>query len=140
MEKIYIFGHKKPDTDSVTSSIALSYLKNQLGLKTEPRVLGDINNETKFVLNYFHVEEPKYLNDVKLQIKDVNYHQDYFIKENSSIKEAYEYMQKKEITGVPLVDEKKKFVNLVTVKTIVKNLISGNFEDLNTSYENILNT
>lgn len=140
MEKIYIFGHKKPDTDSVTSSIALSYLKNQLGLKTEPRVLGDINNETKFALDYFHVAEPKYLNDVKLQIKDVNYHQDYFIRENSSIKEAYEYMQKKEITGVPLVDEKNKFVNLVTVKTIVKNLISGNFEDLNTSYENILNT
>ena len=42
MEKIYIIGHKKPDTDSVTSAIALSYLKNKLGQNTEPRVLGDI--------------------------------------------------------------------------------------------------
>jgi len=140
MEKIYIFGHKKPDTDSVTSAIALSHLKNKLGLNTEPRVLGDINNETKFVLDYFNIKEPKYLNDVKLQIKDVNYHQDYFIKDTSSVKEAYEYMQEKGITGIPLVNEKNKFVNLVTVKTIVKNLISGDFEDLKTSYQNILDT
>ena len=68
MKKVFIFGHKKPDTDSVTAAISLSYLKNQLGMNTEPRVLGDITNETKFVLDYFHVDVPKYLNDVKLQI------------------------------------------------------------------------
>ena len=67
---IYIFGHKKPDTDSICSSIALSYLKNQLGYKTEPRTLGSLNNEIKFVLNKFDFKEPKYLHDVKLQIKD----------------------------------------------------------------------
>ena len=36
-------------------------------------VLGEVNNETKFVLDYFKVETPKYLNDVKLQIKDLKY-------------------------------------------------------------------
>mgnify|MGYP002646834992 CR=1 FL=1 len=50
----YIFGHKNPDTDTVCSSIALSYLKNELGGKTVPKVLGNINEETKFVLNYLH--------------------------------------------------------------------------------------
>ena len=70
MEKISIFGHKKPDTDSVTAAISLSYLKNKLGLNTEARILGHPNNETKFVLNYFNEKEPKYLNDVRLQIKD----------------------------------------------------------------------
>ena len=59
LKKIYVFGHKKPDTDSVTASIALSYLKQRLGMNTEPRVLGDINYETKFVLEYFNVEQPK---------------------------------------------------------------------------------
>ncbi len=140
MEKTYIFGHKKPDTDSVTSSIALSYLKNQLGFNTEPRVLGDINNESKFVLDYFNMEEPKYINDVKLQIKDVNYHRDYYISKTSSIKDTYDYMTIKGITGIPIVDENRKFINLVTVKTVVKNLISGNFNNLNTSYQNIINT
>ena len=140
MEKTFIIGHKKPDTDSVTSAIALSYLKNKLGQNTEPRVLGDINNETKYVLKYFNVETPKYLNDVKLQIKDINYHKDYYVKNTASIKEVYNYMTEKGITGIPLVDENKKFVNLVTLKIIVNNLISGDIEDLNTSYENIINT
>ena len=76
MEKINIFGHKKPDTDSATAAIALSYLKNELGFNTEARILGHPNNETKFVLNYFKFDEPKYLNDVKLQIKDLNYLKD----------------------------------------------------------------
>ena len=58
---VYIFGHKKPDTDAVTSAIALSYLKNELGIKSEPRILGDINKETSFVLDYFNVETPKLL-------------------------------------------------------------------------------
>ena len=43
----YIFGHKNPDTDSVCAAIALSHLKNQLGMNTTPAVLGSINNETK---------------------------------------------------------------------------------------------
>ena len=67
--KIYIFGHRNPDTDSVTSAIALSYLKNQLGYNTEPAVLSSINQESKFVLNYFNVKTPIFLNDVKLKIE-----------------------------------------------------------------------
>ena len=67
MKKTFIFGHKKPDTDSVMSAIGLSYLKNQLGDSTEARVLGTINKESKFALDYFQLVEPKYLNDVKLQ-------------------------------------------------------------------------
>ena len=72
MQVAYIFGHKMPDTDSVCASISLSYLKNKLGLRTEPRVLGTLNKETKFVLDYFNVPEPEFLNDVKVQVKNMN--------------------------------------------------------------------
>ena len=41
----YVFGHRNPDTDSVCASISLSYLKNALGNKTVPKVLGHINKE-----------------------------------------------------------------------------------------------
>lgn len=140
MEKIYIFGHQKPDTDSVTSAITLSYLKNKLGYNTEPRVLGEVNNETKYVLNYFNVKTPKILDDVKLQIKDLNYHKNIFIKETSTIKEVYDYMINKGITGTPIVDNNQKFVGLITVKNIVKHLISNDLDKLNTSFENILKT
>ena len=47
MDKVYIFGHQRPDTDAITGAITLSYLKNQLGLNTEPRALGHVNDETK---------------------------------------------------------------------------------------------
>jgi len=73
MEKVFVFGHRRPDTDSVTAAITLSYLKNQLGMNAVPVILSDINNETKFVLKYFNVKKPSYLNDVKIKIKDLNY-------------------------------------------------------------------
>ena len=61
MEKMLVFGHINPDTDSVTASITLANLKRKMGLNAEERVLGDINKETKFVLDYFNVKEPRYL-------------------------------------------------------------------------------
>ena len=139
-EKLYIFGHKSPDTDSVTSAIALSYLKSKLGYDANPYVLGELNKETKFALDYFEVKYPRYLNDVKLQIKDLNYHKNYFINYHASILEAYTYMTDHNITGIPVVDNSNKFMGLITAKVVAKELISGNFNKLKTSYENLLKT
>ncbi len=136
----YIFGHRKPDTDSVASAIALSYLKNKRGHKTMPVVLDNINKETEFVLDYFGIKHPEFLNDVKLKIEDVSYYKDCFICEKQSIKNAYEYIKEKGITGVPIVDDNGKLLGLVTVKMIGNELISGDFTQLKTSYNNILDT
>ena len=100
MNKTFIFGHKKPDTDSVTSAIALSYLKNKLGFNTEPRVLGNINNETKYVLNYFKVDTPAYLDDVHLQIRDLNYRKNNYINEFESIYNSFNYNSFKWIKSI----------------------------------------
>ncbi len=62
--KILIFGHQKPDTDSVCSAIALSYLKNELGFKTEPRILSSLKDETKWVLNKWKVKTPEIIENV----------------------------------------------------------------------------
>ena len=137
MDKIFIFGHKKPDTDTVTSSIALSYLKNKLGYNSEARVLGPINKETKFVLDYFKVKEPKYLNDVKLQLKDLNYHRNYFLNENTSVSDVYNFLMDKNITGIPIVDSNNKFKGLVTLKTIIKELLNSDQTLINTSFDNL---
>lgn len=140
MEKTFIFGHKKPDTDSVVSSIALSYLKNQLGMNTEPRILGDINNETKYILNYFEVPTPKYLNDVKLQIKDVNYSKNYIINENKSIYTCYNYIKNNKISTLPIVNNTGDFLGATSMKDIAKDLIENNKEELDSSYNNIIDT
>jgi len=140
MKNIYIFGHKKPDTDSICSSIAFSYLKNQLGYKTEPRALGSINNETKFVLKYFNLKEPKYLHDVKLQIKDLGYQKNCYLNENCSIYDGYVYMRENGLSGVPIIDDNKKLNGLVTLKEIAKELIEGEFSKIDTSYDLLLKT
>lgn len=134
----FIFGHKSPDTDTVCSSIALSYLKNELGGKTVPKVLGNINNETKFVLDYFKVPVPSYLNDVRVRIKNIKYDKKAFINENKSIDEAFKLMQKQNITAIPLVDDKKKLTGYVTLKEIAKYLINGNRDVVSTTFDNIV--
>lgn len=140
MEKVYVFGHKKPDTDSVCAAISLAYLRKQMGMNAVPAVLGSINRETEYVLNYFDVDVPKYLNHVQLQIKDVNYHKGYMIHENASILNCYHYMMDHGITGIPLVSEKNKLTGLVTEKMLVKELVGGNFTHLYTTYDNIKET
>jgi len=63
-DNIYVVGHKSPDTDSVTSAITYANLKNALGMKeVVPAVAGDLNNETKFLLDYFKVPYPMKLTD-----------------------------------------------------------------------------
>ena len=138
MEKTYIFGHKKPDTDSVMSAIALSYFKNQIGEKTEARVLGDINKETSFALKYFDIQKPEYLNDVKLQIKDLIYQKNFYINENESIYEGYQMMLKEGVTGLPIVKDKDTFCGVVTLKDLSHILLDAEIETLETSYTNLL--
>ena len=138
MKKTYIFGHRKPDTDSVMAAIALSYLKNVLGEYTEARILSNINKESKYALEYFNIKTPKYLNDVKLQLKDVNYHKNFFIEENKSIYDAYQEMLREELTGIPICKVNGKFLGLVTLKDLSYNLINENILDLYTSYDNIM--
>ena len=118
MSKTFIFGHKKPDSDSVMAAIGLSYLKNQLGGNTEPRVLGNVNKESSYALKYFGLKEPKYLNDVKLQLKDINYHKKYFIKDTCSIYDGYQSMLKSGLTGIPVVKSDDSFLGLITLKDL----------------------
>ena len=138
MEKTYIFGHKKPDSDSVMSAIGLSYYKNELGENTEPRVLGTINKESNYALDYFNIKSPRYLNDVKLQLKDIDYHKGFFVKDTDSVYHGYQVMLKEDLTGVPIVKDDGTFYGLVTIKDLSNIIINEDVQDLYTSYDNIL--
>lgn len=140
MEKVYIFGHRNPDTDSVCSAIALSYLKNKLGMNTVPAILSDINNETKYALEYFETKKPMFLNDVKLKIKDLEYRKNHFINEFSSVYSGYMKMAESGTSKIPVVDENQKFLSVLSMKNIAKDQIEGNTEKLRTSYDNIIET
>lgn len=64
MEKILVFGHKSPDTDSIASSIAMAYLQTKLGNVAVPKRLGNISKETEYALNHFKIGAPELLESV----------------------------------------------------------------------------
>ena len=138
MDKVYILGHQKPDTDSITSAISLSYLKNQLGMNTIPVRIGNVNSETRYVLDYFNIKIPPLIEDVKLQLRDLFYHKGFYLNYHTSILNTYHFMVDKGITGVPIVDNSNKFIGLVTLKVLMNDMIDGNIYEVNTSYQNII--
>lgn len=138
MEPIYVFGHKNSDTDSVCGSIAYSYLKNKLGFKTVAKTLGNLSRETEFVLNYFKIPKPEYLNDVKVQLKDVNFHKNYILNENRPIIDAFNVMNVNAITGLPLVDDNKVFKGYVSLKEIAADMIYNENLSVNTDFSNLV--
>lgn len=71
MSKVLVFGHKNPDTDTITSAIVYAYLKQQLGTDAEAVRLGDVNNETKFALEKFGFEAPRLIGNVKEEAEKV---------------------------------------------------------------------
>ena len=73
-EKIFVIGHKNPDTDSICSAIAYADIKNRTSQKVKyiPKREGQINEETEYVLNRFGMQPPGYLSNIGTQIKDMD--------------------------------------------------------------------
>ncbi|WP_374722740.1 manganese-dependent inorganic pyrophosphatase [Peribacillus tepidiphilus] len=71
MEKVFVFGHKNPDTDSICSAIAYAELKKQLGMDAEPIRLGEVNAETQYALDTFNAEVPRLVQTVSNEVKQV---------------------------------------------------------------------
>jgi manganese-dependent inorganic pyrophosphatase len=142
---LYITGHKNPDSDSICSAIAYAEFKNRTGeVPAIPVRLGDINRETKFILNYFNVESPVLLETVKTQIEDLNIDSITSISSEISIKMAWSLMKRNNVKTLPVVDDKNKFAGIVTVSNL-----SSSYTDewdntvlfkSNTKIENILYT
>ncbi len=65
MEKILIFGHKNPDTDTICSSIVMEDLQKKINEESEAVRLGEINKETEYALNYFKVEKPRIIESIE---------------------------------------------------------------------------
>ncbi|ADV94878.1 MULTISPECIES: manganese-dependent inorganic pyrophosphatase [Bacillus] len=71
MEKILIFGHQNPDTDTICSAIAYADLKNKLGFNAEPVRLGQVNGETQYALDYFKQESPRLVETAANEVNGV---------------------------------------------------------------------
>lgn len=138
-EKVYVFGHQKPDTDAVASAISAAFLMNQKYKEYEfvPRILGKVSKETDFILKKFNVDTPEFLNDVKLKVKNISYRKDFYIHEDNSIKDAYDFITEHSTSGVPIVDHNLTVKSVLTLKDIAK-LLMNLSTSLDTTMDNIL--
>ncbi|MEZ0479944.1 manganese-dependent inorganic pyrophosphatase [Planococcus sp. SSTMD024] len=71
MSKVFVLGHKNPDTDSICSAIAYTYLKKELGMDAEAVRLGEPNNETLFALEHFKAQTPRLVKRASDEVKQV---------------------------------------------------------------------
>ena len=93
-KKVWIIGHKNPDTDSICAAIAYADLKNKISeIKHEPKRAGSINEETRYVLDFFQVEEPELVTDVRAQMKDISFRRTAGVSDHISLKRAWELMK-----------------------------------------------
>lgn len=118
--KIYVVGHKNPDTDSICSAIAYADLKTKLtGIHHEPRRAGQLNEETQYVLEHFGVKVPSLLSDLREQIKDVELKEVEGLKSSISIRTAWEKMQESNIHTLPVTRD-GKLEGVITIGDIAK--------------------
>lgn len=105
-KKVFVIGHKNPDTDSICSAIAYAALKN----KTDdgvfvPKRAGEVNNETKYVLDFFDVETPEFIGHVGTQVKDVEIKPTPSLDEGISLKNAWNKMRDLRESTMPIVND-----------------------------------
>ena len=118
--KVYVVGHKNPDTDSICSAIAYASLKTKItGRPHEPRRAGQLNEETQYVLDHFKVKVPGLLSDLREQIKDVELKEVEGLKSSISIRTAWEEMRQSNIHTLPVTRD-GKLEGLITIGDIAK--------------------
>lgn len=119
--KVYIIGHKNPDTDSICSAIAYADIKNRSDEKKyQARRAGQLNEETQYVLERFKVQPPAYIGDVGTQVKDMDIRQSPDAYSYFSIKQAWSLMKDSGVVTLPIKNREGNLEGLVTVGDIAK--------------------
>ena len=144
MSKVYIFGHRNPDSDTICASLAYARLKQAQGVDAVPAKLGPLNNETKFILQYFHVEEPETLDTIRTQVSDLLIDEAVCVSPSASVRTAWELMQKHQRKTLAVVDENRRLLGLATLSDITRNFMETVNDTLlsasGATYENIVET
>ena len=144
--KIYIIGHKNPDTDSICSAIAYADFKNRLnkGNRYAAKRAGQINEETEYVLKRFGVDAPGYLSDVGTQVKDMEIRETPGVENSISIKDAWAIMKQTSAVTLPITNEGGQLEGLITTGDIAKSYMDAHdnyfLSNARTQFRSIANT
>ena len=121
-ERIFVIGHKNPDTDSICSAIAYADIKNRTSQKVKyiPKRAGQINEETEYVLNRFGMLPPGYMSNIGTQVKDMDIRMSPDADKSMSLKNAWDLMMEKSIVSPPIRDREGQLEGLITIGDIAK--------------------
>ena len=142
--KVYVVGHKNPDTDSICSAIAYAELKRKItGDEYVAKRAGQINEETHYVLQKFGVTAPALLNNVKLQVKDMDIRNIEGADPNISIKDIWDQMHERDTKTMPILKD-GELIGLVYTSDIAKSYMeifdNSVLSEAKTPYKNIIKT
>lgn len=152
-EKVWVVGHKNPDTDSICAAITYANLKNVLEERNHsdaertvylPMRAGNISAETNFVLDYFNVKAPELITDVGTQIRDIHIRKTEGVSGHISMKKAWEMMKILNVVTLPVVNAKNKLEGVIVTGDIATSYMdvydSAVLSRARTQYRNIIET
>ena len=145
LKKTLVLGHRNPDTDSICSAICYADFKHKLtGEIYEPCRAGNVNPETQYVLDYFKLEAPCLVENVKTQVKDIEIRKTKGVSRGISLKNAWGLMQENNVVTIPCVTEEGLLEGVITIGDITKSYMnlydSSIISKACTKYANILDT
>ncbi|WP_278600409.1 putative manganese-dependent inorganic diphosphatase [Clostridium tertium] len=142
---IYVTGHKNPDSDSICAAFSYAEFKNKTGkLPAIPVRLGNVSQETQYILDYFGVEAPQLLKTVKLKVEDLEFDKITPVSPEISLKTAWTIMRDKNIKTLPVADENDHLLGVLAVSNLTSCYMdiwdNRILAKSNTSFENIVDT
>ena len=113
-ETIYVTGHKHPDTDSVAAAVGYAFYKRCSGVKAVPCRLGQLNAESKYLLNRFGFEEPMFLEDARVKLGEIELDQPVVMHPDDTIFEMIGEMRRTSQKTCCVVDSDNRVLGVVT--------------------------
>ncbi|MGL5615369.1 MAG: putative manganese-dependent inorganic diphosphatase [Sarcina sp.] len=144
-DMIYVSGHRNPDSDSICAATAYAEFKNKTQDTPAMAVrLGNISQETQFILDYFKVQAPKLIETIRLKVEDVDYDRVSPVHPKTSLRKTWTIMKEKGIKSIPVADEKNHLVGIVTTSNITSTYMDSWNDSIlsvsKTPLENIVET
>ena len=123
-DRIYVVGHRNPDSDSICSAIAYAALRDRQGAtNVQPARAGTPNHQTQFILDQLGIKPPLLLSDVHPRIKDVVTEQVVSIHEAEPMAKAIELYHQHNIRALPVVDDQQRAQGVLTLLQMTELLL-----------------
>lgn len=105
MSKVYVVGHRNPDTDAVVSAMSYAALRNATGDRNYIACrLDHLSDETKRILGKFGFSQPMRIKDVRTQVSDIDYDRPPMLEPAATLDRAWKVMNEEKVTSIIVVN------------------------------------